>query len=130
MAKRLNEKSENGTDRTHNLGEQKKIIAEAALGIIRLKAERAAIQEAIGEQRAKVKALGIRMTDFNAALRLYELEADERDQSLDGLRLCFEALGLGEQGSLFPSDEEVTKARRSRAGKALDAAAAHLGGAA
>lgn len=126
MAKKL--KTDDEIDRTHNATEQKKIIAEAAANIIRLKAERAAIQEAIAEERDKVKSLSIKMTDFNVALRLYELEIEERNESIDGLRLCFEALSVGGQGDLFPADDEVTAARKSRAGKALDAAAQHLNG--
>ena len=133
MARRLKADSEAGeVTRTHNATEQKKIIAEVASNVIRLKAEKAAIQEQITEQRGKLKSLGIKAADFQVALRYHELEVEDRNPALDNLRLCFEALGLGEQGSLFPSESGAEEsddkpALRSRAAKALEAAAEHLG---
>lgn len=79
----------------------KQVIRDAAKELIRLKAKRAEIGEQITEVRGRVKGL-IKMADFNVALRLYELEDEDRDGALDGMRLAFEALGIGEQGSLFP----------------------------
>lgn len=133
MARRLKAGDEDGEiTRTHNATEQKKIIAEAAANIIRLKGEKASIQEAITAERGKLKSLGIKSSDFNVALRYHELEAEDRNPALDNLRLCFEALGIGQQGSLFPesgADEEDEKPRRNnRAATALVAAAEHLNG--
>ena len=112
MAKKL--KADDAPDRQHNMGEMKEIIASTAANILRLKEEKATIQAAITEQRAKVKALGIKAVDFNAALRLYELEASERDESIDNLRLCFEALGFGGQGEMFPEPEAAETAKEKR----------------
>ncbi|MGD9884602.1 MAG: hypothetical protein AB7U95_31320, partial [Reyranella sp.] len=99
-----------------------------------------AIREQITEQRGKIKSLGVKAVDFNVALRLQEIEAKDRNESLDNIRLCFEALGIGVQGDLFPAsddlpagamqpynDAEPDSKRKSRAGKALDAAMEHLG---
>lgn len=79
----------------------KAIIRDAAREIIGLLEEKATIQAAITEARGRVKG-HIKMADFNVALRMYELEGDDRAASLDGLRLAFEALEIGGQGSLFP----------------------------
>lgn len=79
-----------------NSKERAAIIAEAVSNIIRLKGEKNAIQEQITEQRARVKALGIKAIDFTVALRLHELEVEDRNSSLDSIRECCEALGMGE----------------------------------
>lgn len=87
----------------HNSDEIKKIIQEVVEEIIGLKAKKAEIQAEITEARSRVKGQGIKMADFNVALRLAELETEDRNDALDGLRICFEALGIGEQGELFPA---------------------------
>jgi ribosome modulation factor len=84
-------------NKEHNAGERAKIMREAAAEIIRLKAQKASIQEQIAEQRGRIKSLDIKAIDFNVAMRLMELEAEDRDKSLDGLREAFEALGVGQQ---------------------------------
>jgi hypothetical protein len=46
----------------------------------------------------KIKGeLGMKITDFMMAFRLYQLEGDDRDKLLDTLKETFEALGIGEQ---------------------------------
>lgn len=87
----------------HNSAEQDRIIKQAVDRIIALKAERAAIGEQITEEKAKVKALGIKMKAFNVGLNLTELEIEDRNQSIDDLKRVFGALGLGAQGELFPT---------------------------
>lgn len=115
MAQRLKAGDEDGEiTRTHNATEQKKIIAEAAANIIRLKASRAEIRAAITEERGKIKSLGIKAQDFQVALRYYELEAEDRNPAIDNLRLCFEALGIGQQASLFPDEAAIEGARAKR----------------
>lgn len=96
-------KKDTSSNQPVDLSNARTIIKSAADRIIRLKSERAEIQASITEIKAEVKALGIKMTDFNAALRWYELEAEDRNESLDNLRMCFQALGIGEQGQLFPA---------------------------
>ena len=87
-------------ERSGNIGsnsrERRAIIAEVVSNIIRLKGEKQRIQEEITEQRARVKALGIKAIDFGVALRLYELEVEDRNASLDSIREACEALGMGE----------------------------------
>ena len=90
-------------DQPIDLNNARTVIKSAADRIMRLKSEKAEIQAQITEVKSEVKAVGVKMTDFNAALRLYELEAEDRNESLDNLRICFQALGVGEQGQLFPA---------------------------
>lgn len=90
------EQVENSGNIGSNSKERAAIIAEAVSNIIRLKGEKAAIQEQITEQRARVKALGIKAIDFTVALRLYELDTEDRNSSLDSLRECCEALEIGQ----------------------------------
>ena len=86
----------------HNVADINKTIRKAAQRIIKLKAEKAEIQAVINEVKSEVKSQGIKLTDFNIALRVYELEGDDRNETLDNLRICFEALGLGHQSEMFP----------------------------
>jgi hypothetical protein len=81
---------------------QASTIRDVAERILALKAQRKTISEDITEERGRIKALGIRMADFNAVFRLWELEAEERDGAIDGIRTCFVALEIGDQGDLFP----------------------------
>ncbi len=99
--------SGNGANIGHNVGETKQLIAGAAQEIIQLEAQIAGIREEITEVRGRIKGTGIKMKDFNVAKRLYELEGDERNDALDSIRLCCEALGVGSQGDLFPTPAEV-----------------------
>lgn len=87
-------------EQSGNLGSNSKeraaIISEAVRETVRLKGEKAAIQELITAQRGRIKSLGIAAVDFAVALRLYELEVEDRNSSLDGIRECCEALGIGQ----------------------------------
>lgn len=91
--------------RDHNSKDVKRTIKEAADKIIRLKAERSEVQAQITKVRAEVKSLGIKAVDFNAALRLYELDHEDRNESIDNIRIAFDALGIGGQGNMFPETE-------------------------
>jgi len=65
--------------------------------------ERHADLKAIREEVAAYKAthikgdLGMKISDFNALLRVYQLEGEDRDEFLDTLREGFAALGIGGQ---------------------------------
>lgn len=88
-----------GPPRTHNAGERAEIIRNACREITSLEAERQTIGEQIREiKQARIKGdLNMKIGDFNAALRLYKLEGEDRDQFFDSLRETFEALGVGAQ---------------------------------
>lgn len=64
--------------------------------LLKLEAKKRVIGEEITSQRGRIKGLGIKMADFNAARRFIMLEADDQDVALDGFRLSFEALSPGE----------------------------------
>lgn len=101
MARKLKPGDGHAT-KNHNSANIKTAIKEVADIVIVLKAEKAEIQARITEAKSRIKGFGLKMADFNAALRLYELEAEDRDESIDNLKIAFEALGLGSQGDLFP----------------------------
>lgn len=44
-----------------------------------------------------VAGLGMKKADFALARKLYALDQQDRDDTLDAIRECFAALGLGEQ---------------------------------
>lgn len=87
------------------------LIRSSVAEIVRLGEEKAALNEQIAEIKGRVKGeLGMKMADFSIALRIYRLEHDDRDQTLDTIRECFEALGVGTQGSLFPDQPAAVEA--------------------
>lgn len=102
MARKLKADDDGHATRNHNVQEIKDTIREVANEVISLKAEKAEIQAQITEAKSRLKGKGIKMADFNAALRLYELDAEDRNESIDSLKLAFEALEIGGQGDLFP----------------------------
>lgn len=102
MARKLKPDDDGHATRNHNAAEIKKTVREVAGVVINLKAERGEIQAQITEAKARLKAFGIKMVDFNAALRLYELEAEDRNESIDNIKIMFEALEIGGQGDMFP----------------------------
>ncbi len=61
--------------------------------------------KAVVETRIVV-GLGMKKRDFALARKLYALDQSERDGTFDAIRECFAALGVGEQGILFPGDGE------------------------
>jgi ribosome modulation factor len=74
------------------------IILHACQQITALEEERKAVGNRIKEVKGRIKAeLGYKIADFNAALRLYQLEDEARDTFIDTLKETFEALGIGGQ---------------------------------
>ena len=87
--------------------EQKKLILQVANEINRLEIAKAELGEQIGEQKSKIKALGIKLADFNAVRRLWKLEEEDRRESLEGVALCAEALGVKLQSDLFEGQDDI-----------------------
>ena len=83
----------------HNAKARRGIIKRAMKQIVDLEAQRKEIGESIRTVKQKlIKGdLGMKIGDFNAALRLYQLEGEDRDVFFDTLRETFEALGAGDQ---------------------------------
>lgn len=87
----------------HNMSNIKQTIASAAAECDSLDSQIKQLQEDKREVRATVKALGVTMREFDMARRYTRFDDDEkRAEAIDWLKVCFEALGVGAQGSLFP----------------------------
>ena len=85
-----------------NLSNTAAIIDGAATEILNAEDEMMGAKETIKAAKKRVKAASVSMKAFNTALALLRLDRGKRDETLDGLRICFNALQLGEQGRLFP----------------------------
>ena len=88
----------------HNATEMKRDLQLAAQEIGKIDAEIAELRERKNEiKHEKIKAHGIKLADFNTVARWWKLEGEDRNETLDNIRVCCEALGIGEQGDLFPA---------------------------
>ena len=91
----------------HNATEMKRDLLLAAQEIGKIDAEMAELRERKNEiKHEKIKAHGIKLADFNTVARWWKLEGEDRNETLDNIRVCCEALGIGEQGDLFPASPE------------------------
>ena len=100
----------NATDQAgigHNATEMKRDLLLAAQEIGKIDAEIAGLRERKTEIKIeKIKVHGIKLADFNTVARWWKLEGDDRSETIDNIRVCCEALGIGEQGDLFPASPE------------------------
>lgn len=97
------ERAEIATQRSNSAWRAEE-IRKTAKSILGIKAEIKKLNEEKAEILQKVVKgdLGMKIADFNAALRWYALEKPEdRDAYLDTMRECFLALGVGEQSDFF-----------------------------
>lgn len=80
-------------------GDRRKMICRAMREVSRLQAERARIGEEIAsvKQRLIKGALGWKLKDWGILKRIYDLEQEDRDQTMAVLREGFAALEIGEQ---------------------------------
>ena len=85
-----------------SLTDKMRIIREVDDEVTALEAIRKKTGEDITAARGRLKSAGILQADFNVARRIRKLEGDERSTSIDTIRICCEALGIGAQGTLFP----------------------------
>ena len=91
----------------HNATEMKRDLLLAAQEVGKIDAEIAELRERKNEiKHEKIKAHGIKLADFNTVARWWKLEGGDRDETLDNIRVCCEALGIGGQGDLFPAATE------------------------
>jgi len=83
----------------HNTKARAAAIRKAIREITKLEKERSAISEQIASVKETMVRgdLGMKISDFNAALRVYRLEGEDRAQFLDTLKETFDALGEGDQ---------------------------------
>lgn len=94
-----------------NSAARAEIIRSACREIADLEKDREAIGAQIREIKQKrIKGdLDMKLADFGAVYRLYGLEDDRRDQFMDTLRECFEALGVGGQLNFLDATKQRTE---------------------
>jgi|TARA_Y100000296_G_C5109792_1_gene224538 hypothetical protein len=90
----------NGRKPLSKKGEQ--TVRSVVKNCLALKEQIKELNSAMRQEKGRAKALGLKVTDLNFAMRLYELEGDDRDEALFGIQSCCKALDVGQQGSLFP----------------------------
>lgn len=78
---------------------ERQVIKDVCAQILTLEDRRSSISEQIRSlKNEKIKGdLGMKIADFNLAFRLYKLEHEDRDETLDTFRRVFSALDLGQQ---------------------------------
>jgi hypothetical protein len=86
-------------NKQNNSSARRQVILDVCADLASLEARRGEITEEISSLKSqRIKGdLGMKISDFNAAYRLYRLEDADRDIFLDTLRETFEALGVGGQ---------------------------------
>lgn len=89
----------------HNSGNLKELIQQCAREIEGIRDERAELNERARDIRTRVDDAGISKPAFDYACRLYRMEQEARDSYMDSLKLCFDSLGIGGQGDMFPEDQ-------------------------
>ena len=147
MAKKA-KTGDSANPRMTNLSETKETIRDAVRAILSLKNERKEINSAIAEERAKVVNCGVPKAALDLAIRMKEMDVEDRNAIDEGYAIARDALGMGLQLSMFenqdpqpdesdesdkPSDEPEVKASKGRKSKvtpfnALTNARAHQSG--
>ena len=106
MARDLKPNGEGAANPEHNVADLKKLINECADGMTTIQKARADLNEDAGDIRKRLRDAGVEVKAFDAALRIRHMEAEARAQYTDSLQLAYEALSVGDQGSLLLGDEE------------------------
>ena len=83
---------------SNDAGTRREVIRKCVREIDKLEREAEELRAAIRDiKTVRIKGeLGMKIGDFNVALRLYRLDGGARDVMLDTCRECFDALGVGE----------------------------------
>jgi hypothetical protein len=99
-------------NKQNNSSARRQVILDVCADLASLEARRGEITEEISSLKSqRIKGdLGMKISDFNAAYRLYRLEDADRDIFLDTLRETFEALGVGGQLDFIKAGEKAGKA--------------------
>jgi hypothetical protein len=95
------------------------IIREIKFGIDDVNSRMAILSEERKRLKGRIKAdLGWKVSDFNFAVRLADLEEGERDDAIDVMREAFQALDIGVQLNFLdiiaPEPEPATKKKRGK----------------
>lgn len=116
---------EGDTKITHDAGARRTIILGCTTEMKAIIAERVSLNERAGDIRQRLKDAGIDVKSWMVAIKLEEMGRDDRDAYLTNLAEHMSALGIGEQGNLFP-DPAVKKARDMDFGDGEDVRPPHL----
>lgn len=100
MAKPM--QSEEGPSKGHNADGLRKMIADCAGEVKRIKAERAELNAQMGDIRKRLREADVNVKAFEAACRLVELEPEAQESYGEWLRFSWDALGIGGQSEMFP----------------------------
>lgn len=120
-------KAKAGDSQTTNLSETKDTIRDVVPRIINLKADRKEINAAIQELREKVNAAGVPKAALDYAIRMKEMDPEDRQRHDEGCAIARDALTIGFQRSLFEMIEDPAGTGTGTGNGSIAAAKAHLG---
>lgn len=111
-------------DGVTNLSETKDIVRNAVPKIINLKEQRKQLNAEIAEIREKVNAAGVPKKALDHAIRVKEMDPEDRQRFDEGYAIARDAIGVPHSRSLFDTIEEPTRpANNDRVDETEDAAA-------
>src|SRR4051812_26890704 len=124
-------KAKAGDGQATNLSETKETIRNVVPAIINLKSDRKEINAKIQELRERVNAAGVPKAALDYAIRMKEMDPEDRQRLDEGYAISRDALGISFQRSLFEmiEDPAAEPGAKANGNGALAAAKAHLGGA-
>ena len=94
-----------------NLSNARTVVATSVKKILQLKEQRAKINAQIASERAQCKEVGVPPAALDLAIRMKELDPEQRAAIDEGYLIARQAIGLAIQPDLFASlNEEVAKA--------------------
>jgi hypothetical protein len=97
-----------------NVADTNSVIRECVAQFNEISEKRGELNAEAADIRERLDEAGVNKPAFQAARTLYNMEPEGRDSYQDNMRLCMDALGLGQQGTLLPSDTEVIAAGTAR----------------
>lgn len=133
-------KAKPGDSGVTNLSNAKEMVRQSVPKIINLKKDRTAINEEIASIRANVEAAGVPKKALDHAIRVLDMDPQDRERFDEGYAIARDAVGLSMSRSLFDMLDERLDAETKPNGNgkemptkgaigALAASKAHLGGA-
>lgn len=114
-----------------NLTEAKEVVRNAVPSILNLKEQRKAINEEIASIRERVNACGVPKRALDHAIKIKEMDPDDRERFDEGFAIARDAIGLSMSRSLFdfietPAGEGEGEEEAPKPPAHLAAARAHL----
>ena len=100
MAKDVKVPAETG----HNSGDIDKLIQDSAVAMIAIVDQRKQLNDQASEIRKKLREAGVQTRAFEFAVRVHQMEDEARGSYVEWLKVGFSALGISQQGTLFPAE--------------------------